>query len=127
MALKFDHIHLRCQDLEAAVDYYVKVFGGRVVRRSEVRGMPVVRVEVAGQMLALSPRRAGDEVEPLSGRPRWGMYQLGFEVVDIEAAVEELKSKGAAFEAEPALLTPAVKAAFIEAPDGVQIEILEYL
>lgn len=31
MTFKHDHIHLRCQDLEASVKYYEEMFGGEVV------------------------------------------------------------------------------------------------
>ena len=33
MEYNFHHIHLRCQDLEATVAYYEKVFNGTVTER----------------------------------------------------------------------------------------------
>ena len=72
MTLTPDHIHIRCEDLDAAIDYYVKVFEGSVFNQIEWRGMKIVQLEVEGQRIFLSPQRQGDAVEPNSGKSRWG-------------------------------------------------------
>ncbi len=124
MNFELDHVHIRCQDLEASISYYQKMFNGEVIARLEVRGMPLVRVQVGGAILALSPKRAEMEVEPLSGNLRWGAYELGFLVEDLEQAYRELEAKGAEFIAGPMSPRPGVQIAFLKAPDGVQIEIV---
>ncbi|MBU4275649.1 MAG: VOC family protein [Proteobacteria bacterium] len=122
MSFKLDHVHLRCQDLEAAVAYYQKMFDAEVVARIEARGMPLVRIKVGDLFLALSPKR-DDEPEPQSGL-HWGTYELGFVVEDVQKTYEELKAKGADFVIPPMDVRPGVQAAFFMAPDGVKIEIL---
>lgn len=124
MTFELDHIHIRCQDLEASIDYYANMFGGEVVARLEVGGMALVRVKIGQTVLALSPKREELNVESLSGNPRWGAYELGFLVENVEQAFQELKAKGAEFITEPISPRPGVQIAFLEAPDGVQIEIL---
>jgi len=125
MAYKFDHIHFRCEDVEASAAYYVKVFDGKILNRAEVRGLPIIQVEVAGERLFLSPKRSGDEVEPTSGKPRWGVYQIALAVTDMNATVKELKARGAEFEGEPIVVNPSITIAFIKGPDNVQIELLQ--
>lgn len=122
MSYKLDHVHLRCQDLEGAVDYYQNMFDGEVVGRFEARGMPLVRMKVGDVFLAFSPKR-DDEPEPLSGL-HWGTYELGFLVDDLQKTYEDLKAKGADFIKPPAVMRPGVEAAFLMAPDGVKIELL---
>jgi len=124
--LTLDHIHIRCHDLEAAVDYYVKVLGGEVEKRTSVPGMPIVRVRLGGQTIALSPKRQEMEVESLSGAPRWGVWQLAYRVDDIQAVYQELKARGAKFKGEPVEQVPGLTVAFVEAPDGVEIELLQF-
>ena len=123
MFCKLDHIHLRCQDVEKSVEYYVNLFAGEVVARFEARGMPIVRLKVGETFLALSPRRE-DEAEVQGGGLRWGAYELGFLVEDLDQACEELRAKGAEFVAGPLEARPGVRVAFLKAPDGMQIEIL---
>jgi lactoylglutathione lyase len=126
MNIKAEHTHIRCQDLEASVDWYERILNGKVVKRGEVPGMLVVRMDVGGQIIALSPKREEMTVEPCTGKPQWGVWQLAYVVDDIEKAYQEMKSRGAKFKKEPYQQTPAHKAAFIEAPDGVEIELLEF-
>ena len=122
MAYSFHHIHLRCEDLEGAVSYYEKMFDGKVLERAEVRGLPIVRLEVGGARIFLSPKFGDMEVEATSGNPRWGVYQLALTVEDLDAAVAELQARGAELED----LKPAgLSMAFFKGPDNVQIELIE--
>ncbi|MCF8034139.1 MAG: VOC family protein [Desulfarculaceae bacterium] len=123
MALTLDHVHMRCQDLQATEDFYVNMFGGEVVARLQVRGNTLVRVKVGDMFLALSPKRA-DEPEPNESGIHWGAYELGFLVEDVDQAFEELSAKGAQFLGPPMEVRAGVKIAFLQAPDGVKIEIL---
>jgi catechol 2,3-dioxygenase-like lactoylglutathione lyase family enzyme len=122
MNCEFHHVHLRSEDLEAAVAYYEKMFDGKVSERVEVRGLEIVRMDIGGERIFISPRFGGLDIEPTSGRPRWGVYQLAFLVDDIDAAVAELEEKGAELED----LKPAgLPMAFYKGPDNVQIELIE--
>lgn len=124
MEFKLDHIHFRCQDLEAALDFYAKMFGGEVVARLELPHTTLVRMKIGETILALSPVQEGVDVQASGDEAQWGLYELGFGVDDIHKAVEELKAKGAEFVQEPFEIRPGVQIAFMKAPDGVKIEIL---
>lgn len=126
MEISWDHIHIRCQDLEKAEKFYTEIMGGEVTERMMVRKMPIIRVAFGKTIISLSPKRAEmEEMEPLTGLPRWGAWQLGFEVDDIHKAYEHFKARGAEFRSEPALLEPNFWAAFVLAPDGVEIELMQ--
>jgi catechol 2,3-dioxygenase-like lactoylglutathione lyase family enzyme len=125
MEYNFDHLHLRCQDLEAAIDFYVNMLGGEVVKRFEVNGMPIVRLVVGNTNIAFSPLKQGMSVNVSADEPCWGAYQIGFTVADLEKAMEELKAKGGKFKNEPFDAAPGVRAVFMEAPDGVEIELMQ--
>ena len=95
MAVTFHHVHLRCEDLDGAVAYYEKMFDGKVTEVVDVRGLKIVRMEIGGERIFLSPKLGDMEVEGTSGNPRWGVYQLAFTVDDLDATVAELQAKGA--------------------------------
>jgi catechol 2,3-dioxygenase-like lactoylglutathione lyase family enzyme len=119
---EFHHVHLRCEDLDAAVDFYENVLNGKITERVALGGMPIVRMEVGGQRLFLSPKFGDINVEPTSGEARWGVYQLALLVDDIDTAVEELKARGA----EPQNIKPSgMPIAFFTGPDNVQIELMQ--
>jgi catechol 2,3-dioxygenase-like lactoylglutathione lyase family enzyme len=123
MAFELDHIHFRCQDLDAAIDFYVNILGGEILRRSDSTGMTIVVVTVGGTKLALSPPREG--VEPAAALG-WGVYQIGMIVDDLASTVIDLKAKGAEFNREPVEIRPGLNVAFLKAPDGMEIELMEY-
>ncbi len=122
MALTFHHVHLRCEDLEGAVGYYEKMFDGEVLETVDVRGLKIVRMEVGGERIFLSPKLGDMEVEGTTGNPRYGVYQLAFTVDDLDAAVAELQARGAELED---LKPQGLMMAFFKGPDNVQIELIE--
>ena len=122
MAYTFHHIHLRCEDLDGAIQFYEKMFDGKVTDTVEVRGLKIVRMEVGGERIFLSPKFGDMEVEPTSGNHRWGVYQLAFTVEDLDAAVAELQERGAELED---LKPSGLMMAFFKGPDNVQIELIE--
>ena len=122
MGYTFHHVHVRCEDVEAAVAYYEKMLDGKVTERVEVRGLPIVRMDIGGEKIFLSPKFGDMEVEPTSGNPRWGVYQLAFGVEDLDATLAEMEAKGAEIEdAKPS----GLPIAFVKGPDNVQIELIE--
>ena len=121
MTVTFHHVHLRCEDLEGAISYYENIFGGKVLETADVGGLKVVRMEIGGERVSLSPKLEDMEVEETSGNPRWGLYQLAFTVENLDATVEELQAKGAEID----YLRPEINRAFFKGPDNVQIELLE--
>ena len=126
MEFGLDHIHFRCEDLDTAIDFYTKMFGGYISERSGSKQMPVIFVSVGGARLAFSPKSQESGSVASSNRPDKGIYQLGLCVSDVDKAVEELRIKGAQIEGEPRQLGPELKAALVKAPDGVQIELVEH-
>ena len=121
MAITFHHVHLRCEDLDGAISYYENIFDGKVIETADVGGVKVVRMEIGGQRISLSPKLEDMEVEDTSDNPRWGLYQLAFTVENLDATIEELQAKGAEID----YLRPEINRAFFKGPDNVQIELIE--
>ncbi|WP_198374578.1 VOC family protein [Neoroseomonas rubea] len=115
----FDHIHLRSPDPEATAAFYERVFGVEL-RRSQQR----IDFTLGGQAIFVSPI-----TEPMTGEapfaPYRGLEHIGLAVKDIDGVVSELKGKGVAFTMEPTTIRPGVRIAFLRAPEGVSIELLE--
>ncbi len=126
MNYKHDHIHVRCVDPEASEKWWTEVMGLEVVKRGGVPGMPITRLAFGDMTLSLSPPKEGIEVEPLSGNNRYGAYQLGVTVDDLLATVEELRGRGAKVTLEPVEMSPGMMVSFIQGPDGVELELMQY-
>lgn len=120
----YDHIHLRSPDPEATAQYYERMFGAEVLRSTQ-EGKPRIDLKLGGVNIFIAPVAAGDGVNPPPVTPYQGLDHFGLRVSGIDAIVAELKAKGAVFTKEPTTVRPGVRVAFLRAPEGVSIELLD--
>ena len=120
---KIDHVHLRSVDPEAAAKFYIDMLGAAHVSRMETPTTLRVTVNLAGLLLFIERVPAGTH-GPLKP-PALGVEHIGLAVADLDAAAAELMAKGVEFSLAPTSPRPGVKIAFIKAPDGAQVEVLE--
>ena len=120
----YDHIHLRSPNPEATAQYYERMFGAEVIRTMQ-QGKPRIDLKLGGANIFIAPAAPGEGVNPPPATPYQGLDHFGLTVSGIDAVVAELKGKGAEFTREPTTVRPGVRVAFLRAPEGVSIELLE--
>jgi lactoylglutathione lyase len=120
----YDHIHLRSPNPEATAQYYERMFGAEVIRTMQ-QGMPRIDLKLGGANVFIAPVKADSGVNPPPVTPYQGLDHFGMTVSGIDAVVAELKAKGAEFTMEPTTVRPGVRIAFMRAPEGVSIELLD--
>jgi len=123
-SLSFDHVHLVSEDPHAAARWYVDNLGGKVVRSMEMRGAPQVYVSFGGAMVIVRGQRPA---ELAAARPglQWGVDHFGMQVKgDFDAFCASLRGNGVTFSLEPTDINPTTRIAFVNAPDGVSVELL---
>jgi catechol 2,3-dioxygenase-like lactoylglutathione lyase family enzyme len=124
VSLSFDHVHLVSKDPQATARWYVDKLGGEVVRSVDVRGAPQVYVSLAGAMVIVRGQRPAESAEEKPGL-QWGVDHFGLRVRgDFDAFCAGLRGNGVAFSLEPVDFNPTTRIAFIKAPDGVSVELL---
>ena len=116
-AFKFDHMHLYTTDAEATAAWYQKMFGAEVIR-TPVDGKTRIDMKVGGADIFLLPVK-----EAATGKN--SLDHFGFIVADVDAAIEELRAKGAKVTMEPNTIRPGTRISFVESPEGVRIEVLQ--
>ena len=123
-SLAFDHVHLLAKDPQAAADWYVDKLGGKVARSLEVKGAPQIYVSFGGFIVIVRGRRPAESAEEKPGL-QWGVDHFGVRIKgDFDGFCEELRKKGVTFSLEPTDFNPTTRIAFIDAPDGVSVELL---
>ncbi len=120
----YDHIHLRSPDPEATASWYERMLGAEVIRSTQ-QGKPRIDLKLGGANIFLAPVTPGDGVNPPPTTPYQGLDHFGLCVSGIDAVVAELKGKGVEFTKEPTTVRPGVRVAFLRAPEGVSIELLD--
>jgi len=119
------HLHFKCSDMEASVQFFKEVFEGEELSRIEFQGMSIIRMRVGGEIFSFSPKEAGEEVEAKTKPVRYGLYHVGLQVKDLEKAVEEIRKKGLTITREPSVVGEKVRVAFFLGPDDYSIELVE--
>src|SRR5262245_3226978 len=119
-----DHVHLRSPDPEATAQFYERMFGAEVLRTVQ-QGKPRVDLNLGGLKAFIAQAATGDKIGAAPTSPYLGLDHIGLTVTGIDAAVAELKAKGAEFTMEPTTIRPNVRIAFLRGPQGVAIELVD--
>jgi catechol 2,3-dioxygenase-like lactoylglutathione lyase family enzyme len=130
-----DHIHIYSLTPQASAAFWQSHLGAQKVFDTRNNHDQEVRIfRVGGQNLAFSefpPGMAPDKRVATSaaaggnGMGSSGVMHLGINVDDVAAAVAELRRAGVTVHSEPAT-AHGVTFAYVEAPDGVLIELTQY-
>jgi lactoylglutathione lyase len=127
---RFDHIHLRASNPDVTASFFETMFGAEVVRDlyppgTLYPGQPRIRMRVGGQTVLIAPTHPHDPMTPAPRFPYYGLEHMGLTVDDLEAAVAELRAKGADIAIGPLTRSPGLHLAFVRGPDGIMVELVQ--
>ena len=130
---KLDHFHIYSRHPEVSVAFYRDHFEAVEVLREETReGHPAVFLALGGQILYITSFPAGmsPTEPPVPGDGAYthgfGIAHFGLRVLDVDAAVKELSDEGVRILGGPTYEDTGLSYAYVEAPDGVVIELTQY-
>jgi lactoylglutathione lyase len=121
----YDHIHLRSPNAEETAQWYERMFGATVIRSVQSDGRPRIDLNLGGIAVFIAQVQQDGVVAQPPQPPYLGLEHIGLRVDGIDAAVAELKQKGAEFTVEPKTIRPGVRIAFLRGPQDVHIELLD--
>ena len=123
MVKKLLHTRYRVNDLERTVKFYVDVLGLKELRRHKSpRGSELVFLQTPGseELLELCsfPASGPVQVQP-------DLTHLAFEVESLEAFGRHIQKFGLSFSDGPHLKPDGGGIAFVDAPEGYEIELIQ--
>ena len=110
----FHHIHLATRDAKATLKWYTDVFGGKVSRFAGLIG------GIRDGNTWILVKQVDHPLEPTRGR---AIDHLRWPVARFDETVKRLEARRATFES-PARQTPKRRPLFVEAPEGVRLELV---
>lgn len=121
---KLLHTRYRVNDIDRSVQFYQEALGLTVSRRhTSPRG---------AQLVFLATPNSDEEIElcqmPAGAEPvkvQTDLTHLAFEVDDLTAFADELKTKGFALSDGPTVTGSGSLIAFIDAPEGYEVELIQ--
>ena len=95
---EIDHVAIAVGDLDAAIEFYGRVFGATVAHREVVEsdGVEEALLQVAESYVQLlTPTRPDSPVARFLDKRGEGLHHVGYRVDDCAAALEAMKAAGA--------------------------------
>lgn len=124
-SIAYHHNHYISEDPAAAATWYAEKLGGRILGGEKALKADSIIVTFKGVMLIIRAKNEGEQVAEKQS-PAWGLDHTGFHVDgDFDGYCDDLKAKGVKFTMDPVNINPNLRIAFIEAPDGESIELLQ--
>jgi lactoylglutathione lyase len=126
--MKLIHSAIRTRDLNKSLDFYVKVFGFAVREKRYIEAHKTTLVFLKSRNADFEIELiADDNPKPLNDCEN-SFAHLAFQSENIDEDAKKIKEAGVTFSREPFLsMDKSMKIAFLNDPDGIIIEIIEYL
>lgn len=127
---RFDHIHLRSSNPDATARFFETMFGAVVSRGvyppgTLYPGQPRLSFRLGGQKILIAPQHPHDAMTPAPAFPYYGIEHIGLTVGDLDAALADLRAKGAEIAIGPVTRDAGTYLAFIRGPDQVMVELVQ--
>jgi methylmalonyl-CoA/ethylmalonyl-CoA epimerase len=131
--LRIDHVGIAVADLDAAIEFYGRVFGMRCVHAEEnqeqgVREAMLAVGEGTDRIQLLAPLRPDSAIAKFLDRSGPGVQQVAYTVVDVEATSAALRERGVRLLYDaPRRGTAGSRINFVHPKDagGVLVELVE--
>lgn len=123
--MKWDHCGIRAANLERSLNFYTEVLGFELLEVVKVLDQPFYFVGNATVRIEIEQGNLADRETPGGQMP--GLYHLAFSVDNLEEIARRLREKEVTFLLPPSQFRDDRKIAFICDPDGVFIQLIEYL
>ena len=88
-------------------------------------GQQRVTMRLGGQKVLIAPPHPHEPNASAPPFPHYGLEHIGLTVDDVDAAVEELRAKGAEIAIGPLTRNPGLRLAFVRGPEGIMIELAQ--
>jgi catechol-2,3-dioxygenase len=115
MSFEIGHVHLKCADPKKTADYYINNFGGKLLAEIPGRGF---RVDLHGLQLNITVK-----IDTQNHAQYLGIEHLAVQTDDYASTMATVRKNGVKVLEE--LNNNGRHVAFLEAPDGAQMEVIE--
>ena len=122
MKYSYDHVHLQTNDLDATVSWFERMFDARRLWIGEFKGTKITHLGFHDTFVNVFHRAP---TNPDTTPEDAVIHHFAMRPDDYDAAIADLKRRGARFHTEPAAVGPHLRVAFIEGPDNLRVEIIE--
>ncbi len=126
--MKFIHSAIRTGNLNKSIDFYVKVFGLTVREKRYIEAHRTTLVFLKDTTTDFEIELIAEDNPKLLAQCENSFAHFAFMTDDIDRDVKSIKENGVTFSKEPFYsMDKSMKIAFLNDPNGIMIELIEYL
>ena len=123
---RVNHIHLKAPDPKKTAQWYVDVFGAKVLGEGTgLGGSSSVRLDIDGTRINVTSAPAGETLPDGTAESHYGLEHFGFDTDDIEAAMAHVQAHGAEVLLPITQMATGSRISYIKGPDNVRIELVQ--
>jgi lactoylglutathione lyase len=123
---RVNHIHLKAPDPRKTAQWYVDMFGARIVGEGEgLGGSSTVRLDIEGTRINVTSAPAGQTLPEGTADYHYGLEHFGFDTDDIEGAMSRLEAQGVEVLLPITRMTTGSLISYVKGPDNVRIELVQ--
>ncbi len=123
MAHKFHHVHIKSKKPRMSARWWEDMFGAEILPEYELGTMLFTPVRLDGVQITITGHKETDDFGEPQGIPYWGLEHFGIEVDDMDVMLQRFEEQGfKIYMRRPGPL--GYEIAFVDAPDGVVLELL---
>ena len=123
---RVNHIHLKAPDPKKTAQWYVDVFGAKVLGEGTgLGGSSSVRLDIDGTRINVTSAPAGETLPDGTADSHYGLEHFGFDTDDIEAAMANVQAHGAEVLLPITQMATGSRISYIKGPDNVRIELVQ--
>ncbi len=123
--MKWYHVGIKAASGEASVRFYRDILGLEVIDRVKIWGKPFIFVGNDTVSIEIEQANPGDT--PSDPSSMTGLNHFSLIVEDIQTLVSHAREKGACVLMDPFHPRPDRLTTFIRDPDGVMIQLIEFV
>ncbi|MDA0261244.1 MAG: VOC family protein [Proteobacteria bacterium] len=125
MTAAIEHIHFLCADPEKTAAFFATYLDAEEVERVTMPDWLIIRLKIGAAIIALSPKRGAQVLAEPPRPPYRGFSHIGLTVSAVDELVERMRGDGVPVTVEPFEIAPGVRAAYVLAPDDIELELLQ--
>jgi len=133
MNATLDHIHIFAQNPDRSIAFFVEALGAELLGALPTTGDKPNRLLIlGGQFLVISAFPEGMEAHPQAAvgdgavRNGFGVAHIGLNVSDLDEAIAHIRAHGVEPHSSPRG-TGSIRYVYFTAPDGVVVELTQYV
>jgi len=125
VAAAIEHFCLVGAAPEKTAAFFNTYLDAEEIERVTMPDWLIIRLRIGPAIIALSPKRGDQVLADPPSPPYRGFSHIGLTVAAVDELVERMRADGVPVTVEPFEIAPGVRAAYVLAPDDIELELLQ--